>query len=274
MPSPKQIYDAVVRALERETDPDPNPGTPTGPNARLSAFSTVNPDIHDASGRNRDHKFPGIDVTLERKRRLDEGDAFGEWTGEFEYDDKGQMVGRIFSKFWRVTLQLSVVMWAGDTDHTITGLDGDLESVLSRFDTNVRGDFLLAEDGTPLQNIKSIADEGGEMGRGSSSIREYDHEATIEFEEIIYEREEFGPTPTINNVLYPRSDEHHAAPETSPGDVVGDVPQERIDIEPTLQTIATDDTATISANETEQVYGTLDHDGTLEQDGTLTYLDG
>ena len=231
MPSPKEVYDAVVWALEAETEPDPDPDSPESANARLSSIATINPDIHDAGGYNRDHKFPGIDVTLDRKTRLDDGGSTGEWMGEFAFDDDGHMTGRIFSKLWRVRLLFNVVMWAGDETHTITGLDDDLESVLSRFDTDLRGDFLRAEDGTALQ-LRSFTDEGGEMGRGSSSIREYEHEATTVFEQRIAESE-YGEIPTVKNVLVPLPEEHHGDPRTSVEDILGDVTQDRIDSEGT-----------------------------------------
>ena len=271
MASPQEIYEAVVRVLKAETEPDPNPDSPVGANARLSEIATINPDIHDASGRNRQHKFPGIGVTLDRKSRLDDGDATGEWTGEFDFDDNGQMNGRIFSKLWRVRLLFSVVMWSGDSDHTITGLSDDLESVLSRFDTKLRGDFLRKEDGTALQ-IRSFTDQGGEMGRGSSSLREYEHEVTIEFEQLINENE-YGPTPTVENVLVPLPGEHHGDPTTLEDEIMGDVTQDRIDREPLVEAVVSGETLSIPTGTTEYVTATFDHDGTIDHDGTLEFLE-
>jgi len=79
--------------------------------------------------------------------------------------------------------------------------------------------------------LRSFTDEGGGMGRGSSSIREYEHEATVEFEQLIDESE-YGSIPTVKNVLVPLPSEHHGDP-TADGEIEGDVPQERIDAEGT-----------------------------------------
>jgi hypothetical protein len=271
MPSPNEIYNAVVRVLEQETLPDPDPTSSVGADARLSSIATINPDIHDPSGRNRSHQFPGIDITLDRKVRLDSGDATGEWTGEFEFDDDGHLLGRIFSKLWEVRILFNIVMWSGDEKNTITGLSDDLESVLSRFDTKLRGDFLRREDGTALQ-IRSFIDQGGQMGRGSSSLREYEHEVTVEFEQLINENE-YGPTPTVENVLVPLPGEHHGDPTTSEDEILGDVTQERIDREPLVESVASGETLSIPEGSTEYVTTTFAHDGSIDHDGTLEFLE-
>lgn len=269
MPSPKTLYDSVVRALRAELS-DPDPDTPQGPNGRLSSFAQINPDIHDSGGFNRDLPLPGVDVTLDRKSRLDDGGSQGEWTGEWARDADGNPTGRIFSKLWEVRLLFNVVMWTGDEVHDITGLDEDLSTVLDRFDPDARADFLHDEDGNAIQNIRDFSDEGGEMGRDRSNLREYEHEAIVEFEQRIDEAEEYGPTPTVNNVLVPEPGEHYGGDEFEDS-IEGDVPLDRIETEFALTSVGAGDSVTVASTDTALVYGELDHNGRIEHDGTVSH---
>ena len=271
MPNPEQVYDAVVRALEAEVSSDPNPDSPVGADARLSSFAQINPDVHDEGGFNRHLKLPSIDVTLDRQTRQDAGGVTGEWTGEWDFDTNGNPRGRIFAKQWRVRVLFTVFMWAGDDDHTITGLDSDLTSVLNRFDTKLRGDFLVDENGTALQGIQSVTDLGGENARGTSNTRAYDHELEVEFTNRIPESE-YGPTPHVANVLFPSPGEHHGDPETPESDIVGDVPQDRIDAERSLSAVSAGTATTVGDGDVALVRGTFTHDGTLVHDGTVEFL--
>ena len=209
MPTLNEVYQAFVRALRAETEPDPNPGTPEGPNARLAPIAQVVDDEHAADERNRTKNLPSIEVEIASDTPIKGDEGLGIWRGRWSYDDKGHRIGRIFETDIRARLQCSILAHAMDDEHDVNDLDDDLRTVITRFSPNERGAFLKDKNGVPLQNIDKLRNDGGGPRSGQRNLREYERDVVIEFTELTDEAEEYGPTPRVDRAITPIDGESH-----------------------------------------------------------------
>lgn len=276
MPTLNQVYEAFVRALRAETTTDPDPSTPEGPNARLASIAQVAADEHAAAERNRQLKYPSIEVSIASDTPLRGEQGMGIWRGRWSYDDAGHRIGRIFETDIRARFQCSVYAHALDDQHDVNDLDDDLRTVITRFNPNHRGAFLLDEDGTPMQNVDTLQNDGGGPRPGQRNRREYERDVVVEFTELTDEAEEYGPTPRIDRAITPIDGESHGWANAPVENGIRAQPDpERVEdiLNNEISAVHELTTETIESGEEAIVSGTLAQDGTLIHDGTLSYRD-
>lgn len=240
MPSPQEVIEGVTRALKEAA-------APGGP---LEAVQYIIADDSDTSGYNSANRTPAIIIQVSSltRRTLDQS-----WTGEWDFgtDDEGNPIrGRVFLKGWQLTLSASIITGTAQGRHNPDlarrALNTRLGTVLSRYDTAMRAGFLEDENGLPLQNISEFRDEGGDPYGTSSSVRQFERDITIQFEQEVSELQ-WGGTPVIETVIIPTTEEMYGDPEREEG-VKGIPDTDRVQFESLSGVIESDTYATVPAD--------------------------
>lgn len=197
MVRPQEIAEAVRRGIENS--------------GRLPAEMSYLTRTPDTQGEDAHITYPACVITQVSVTR--DEDRSTDLVG-YHRNAQGQAIGRIFDMTFQQELQVDVYTAAGSS-WNVNDLMDSVERALWRYDSQLRHDLLPAEDGSGISEVWSFtlgqrrpADNLAKSPSERRIMKSVFTGFTIRVDEV----EEYGPLPTISEIITADWDDYEGLP--------------------------------------------------------------